>query len=141
MLLSMIRILTIKSIVVFCLLFLFFRNGIVHAQSPNWVAPPSAKTIKNPQLKTPEILVDGKKLYISFCAPCHGDKGKGDGPTASALNPRPADHTSPALQSETDGSLFWKISEGRSPMPSYKVLLTETQRWELVNYIRSLSKP
>ncbi|HVV55133.1 MAG TPA: cytochrome c, partial [Mucilaginibacter sp.] len=64
-----------------------------------------------------------------------------DGPAAVALNPKPADHSSEAVQKETDGSLFWKMSEGRKPMPSYKTMLSEKQRWELVDYIRTLASP
>jgi len=44
------------------------------------------------------------------------------------------------MSKETDGSLFWKMSEGRGPMPSWKDQLTETERWQLVIYIRKLGK-
>lgn len=105
-----------------------------------WVAPAAAKDIKNPVPPDPASLKAAKTLYINNCAPCHGAKGKGDGPAAAALNPKPADHTSPALLKETDGSLFWKISEGRTPMPQYKKTFSDVQRWQLVNYIRTLSQ-
>ncbi|HMC86926.1 MAG TPA: cytochrome c [Chitinophagaceae bacterium] len=85
-------------------------------------------------------MAETKTLYITNCGPCHGDKGRGDGPAAPGLNPKPADHTSAAVQSETDGAIFWKLSEGRSPMPAYKKIFSEEQRWELVNYIRTLAK-
>ncbi|MGN6177740.1 MAG: c-type cytochrome [Mucilaginibacter sp.] len=116
-----------------------FISQSAHAQTKPWVAPATAQAFKNPVSVTPSTLKEAKTLYMANCSPCHGQKGKGDGPAAAALNPKPADHTSPALNKETDGSLFWKISEGRSPMPQYKNILTETQRWELVKYIRSLS--
>lgn len=109
------------------------------AQSKPWIAPPAAQNIKNPVAASPTVVKEGRVLYSSNCAPCHGEKGKGDGPAAAALNPKPADHTSSSLLAETDGSLFWKISEGRSPMPQYKKMFTETQRWNLVNYIRTLA--
>jgi len=112
-----------------------------YAQTKPWVAPAIAQAVKNPVSVDPATLKDAKALYITNCAPCHGDKGKGDGPAAAALTPKPADHTSPALKNESDGSLFWKISEGHLPMPTYKNTFTPAQRWELVNYIRSLSKP
>ncbi len=110
------------------------------AQSKPWVAPAEAVKVKNPLAHDGPSALRGKTLYKSYCSPCHGNKGKGDGPAAAALNPKPADHTSTALQGETDGSLFYKISHGRKPMPQYKSILTETQRWQLINYIRTLSK-
>jgi mono/diheme cytochrome c family protein len=128
-----------KTLSALIILAAIFISGTVRAQSKPWVAPATNQSIKNPLSPDAAALKDGKVLYITNCAPCHGEKGKGDGPAASALNPKPADHTSPALRNETDGSLFWKISEGRTPMPQYKKIFTETQRWELVNYIRSLS--
>jgi len=110
------------------------------AQSKPWVTPQPAKSVKNPIEGNQSDLAVAKTLYVTNCSPCHGTTGKGDGPAAAALNPKPANHTSAAVQSETDGSLFWKLSEGRNPMPSYKKILTDQQRWELINYIRTLGK-
>jgi mono/diheme cytochrome c family protein len=110
------------------------------AQSRPWVAPATADNLKNPLAGNAQSVVDAKKLYMANCGPCHGDKGKGDGPAAGGLNPKPADHTSESVQKQTDGAIFWKLSEGRAPMPAYKSIFSEQQRWELINYIRSLAK-
>ncbi|MEP7229295.1 MAG: cytochrome c [Ginsengibacter sp.] len=118
-----------------------FSTTIVSAQTkPAWVTPQGASLVKNPLAGDKSTLTEGKTLYVANCSPCHGLKGKGDGAAAAALNPKPADHTSSKVQDETDGSLFWKISEGHNPMPQYKAAFTDKQRWELVNYIRTLSK-
>jgi mono/diheme cytochrome c family protein len=123
--------------VLFFSAFCFFQHAA--AQSKPWVAPATAKALVNPLKGNTAVLKDAKVLYLNTCAPCHGAKGKGDGLAASALNPKPADHTSAVVQGETDGALFWKISEGRNPMPTYKTVLTDNQRWEMVEYIRTLS--
>jgi mono/diheme cytochrome c family protein len=109
-------------------------------QQAPWLAPKTADNIKNPISGNNSKIAETKTLYITNCSPCHGDKGKGDGPAAPGLNPKPADHTSAAVQDEIDGAIFWKLSEGRSPMPGYKKIFSEEQRWELVNYIRTLAK-
>jgi mono/diheme cytochrome c family protein len=109
-------------------------------QQPPWVAPKTADNVKNPLSADNSKMAEIKTLYITNCGPCHGDKGRGDGPAALGLNPKPADHTSAAVQSETDGAIFWKLSEGRSPMPGYKKIFSDEQRWELINYIRTLAK-
>jgi len=106
-----------------------------------WKAPADAKNTKNPlaaKKGDAKLLADAKKLAEQNCATCHGPSGKGDGPAAAALPPpKPADWTSKKLASETDGELFWKISNGRGAMPPWKHL-PEEQRWALINYIRSL---
>lgn len=102
-----------------------------------WEAPAAEKGKNNPlpaDAKTSEL---GKKAAEVNCASCHGPKGKGDGPAAVALNPKPADWTSKKVQSESDGEIFWKISTGRGAMPSWKHL-PENDRWALVRYIRTL---
>ena len=109
-------------------------------QQTPWIAPANAQNVKNPLTVNPSGLAAAQTMYIANCGPCHGDKGRGDGPAAAGLNPRPADHTSAAVQSETDGSLFWKLSEGRNPMPGYKKIFSDLQRWALINYIRTLAK-
>ncbi len=114
--------------------FLSFQS---HAQHRLWVVPKSAASLTNPNIVD---LGASKVLYVTNCGPCHGDKGKGDGPAAQALATKPADHTSTLIQNETDGSLYYKLTEGRSPMPAYKKILTDKQRWGLISYIRTLPK-
>jgi mono/diheme cytochrome c family protein len=107
-----------------------------------WVAPDDARKVKNPIAPTPQNLAAAAQLFHDNCAGCHGDKGLGDGPTSKILKKKPANFTDPKLQSsETDGSLFWKMTEGRLPMPTWKDDLSDDERWQLVNYIRQLGKP
>ena len=106
-----------------------------------WVAPDDAKKVKNPFPPTPETLMEAEQLFTDNCVLCHGEKGLGDGPGAKTIKVKPANFTDPKLQaSETDGGLFWKMTTGRGPMPSWKEDLTEKERWELVGYIRKLGK-
>jgi mono/diheme cytochrome c family protein len=118
---------------------LFVMTGTAAAQG-KWVAPASEKSVKNPIAGDANATKEGKKLYITNCAPCHGDKGKGDGPASATLNPRPANHSSEAVQSQTDGEIFYKLSTGRGAMAAYKAQFNDKQRWSLVNYIRTLKK-
>ncbi len=108
-------------------------------QAAKWEAPAAEKAKKSPVARTPESVTAGKKIAETNCAPCHGPGGKGDGPGAAALPKKPADWTSKAVQAETDGALFWKISKGNPPMPPWESL-PEKDRWNLVNYVRSLGK-
>jgi mono/diheme cytochrome c family protein len=109
------------------------------AQSEIWTAPPEAQALKNPKKGLIKSTQNGEKLYHQICASCHGDKGSGDGPVAKSLKPAPASLNSETTQTQTDGSLFWKISEGRNGMGGYKMSLTSSQRWDLVNYIRTFN--
>jgi mono/diheme cytochrome c family protein len=110
-------------------------------QTSHWVAPKDADNLKNPVAGNAAAAAAGKQLYMQYCMVCHGEKGRGDGVAAPGLNPKPADHTSAAVQAQTDGAIFWKMTNGRAPMAAYQNTLTETQRWDLVNYIRTLKKP
>ena len=110
--------------------------GVAHAQAP-WEAPAGEKAKKNPLPDDAKVVDQGQKIAQVNCATCHGAKGKGDGVAAAALSPKPADWTSKKIQAESDGELFWKISNGRGAMPSWKHL-PENERWALVRYIHSL---
>ena len=138
----MIMITLFKGFCVKGLLFISFLLGSIvsYSQSKPWPVPASALNNKNPLSNDANTIKAGKTLYSAYCAPCHGNSGKGDGAAAIALNPKPANHTSDIIQAESDGSLFYKISEGRTPMPQYKASLTEAQRWSLVSYIKTLGK-
>ena len=87
-----------------------------------------------------------KKKYVHYpfeqkeCESCHGKKGKGDGPKAAEYDKATPDMTKEKLQNQTDGEMFWKITEGKKPMPSSKKTLTEEQRWQVINYVRTLKK-
>ena len=104
-----------------------------------WVVPPEAKNVKNPVAKSDKVITDAKKIAEANCVACHGAKGVGDGPAAAALPVKPANWTAAAVQGESDGEIFWKISNGRGPMPPWKHL-SENDRWALVHYIRTLKK-
>ena len=114
-----------------------FAASAVTAQQPagEWKAPADAKNVKNPEKDS----ALGKKSVETNCASCHGPQGKGDGPAAAALNPKPANWTGDKTKKETDGELFWKISNGRGPMPPWKHL-PEKDRWDLVAHVKSLGK-
>jgi mono/diheme cytochrome c family protein len=105
-----------------------------------WKAPATAKSIANPLKSNSEATAEGKKLYSNMCAVCHGNKGRGDGIAGMTLKPRPSNLTQALVQDQTDGEIYWKLTEGRAPMASYKELLTEEQRWQLVNYLRTFKK-
>ena len=118
---------------------LIFSNG-AFSQTRKFPSPPSADAVTNPFKGNGDATTEGKKIYTLYCVTCHGSKGKGDGIAAPGLSKPPADHTSDFVQKQTDGALFWIITEGNNPMPTYKSTLTETQRWQVVNFIRTLAK-
>ena len=106
-----------------------------------WVAPADAKAVKSPLKATPDVIKAGQETFRENCEVCHGPKGDGTGPTAKTLTIKPANFTDAKLMStETDGSLFWKMSKGRGAMPSWEDQLSDTERWQLVAYIKTFSK-
>ncbi len=127
----------ITKILFVVLMILFSIN--TDAQS-EWIAPKSAIAIVNPLKNDQKSIKKGKALYLQLCAICHGDKGKGNGLASVALKPKPTNFTSKNFINQSDGAIYWKLTEGRTPMASYKESLSEAQRWQLVNYIKSLKK-
>ncbi len=113
------------------------------ASDPNadtWKAPEAAKHKANPVAANPATLAEGKKLFKKECFSCHGAKGEGDGPDSPTLEKAPEDLSAPKVQDLTDGEIFWKITQGKKPMPSARKNLTEEQRWTVINYLRTLAK-
>jgi mono/diheme cytochrome c family protein len=105
-----------------------------------WSAPAAEAQKKNPVAASESSLAAGRKTYSKTCAMCHGKTGDADGPAVIELNIHPAKLSDPKIATESDGSLFWKITTGKKPMPTYGKRLSETDRWNLVNYVRTLSK-
>ncbi len=84
----------------------------------------------------------GKKVYDAKCTLCHGAAGKGDGPAGASLNPKATNFTDKAKMTKSDDELFKIISDGSkgTSMIGYAGSTSEADRWNLVAYIRSLSK-
>ncbi|MGB2591206.1 MAG: cytochrome c [Candidatus Acidiferrum sp.] len=111
-------------------------------QSSQWKIPEEARLRKNPVPLSAAALASARVIYMDKCANCHGQTGKGDGPDAASYYPTPASLADASRMSRvTDGEIFYQISQGRKPMPSFKKRLTEEQRWQLVLFVRSLAAP
>lgn len=121
------------------LIAIIITNSIYSQTADCWVAPKSADNLVNP-ISGLQPTAAAKELFISNCVPCHGDKGKGDGPVGASLNPSPCNLTISRVDNETDGALFWRITNGHLSMPTFKTALNEMERWQIVLYIRSLQK-
>jgi mono/diheme cytochrome c family protein len=105
-----------------------------------WVAPAAEARKKNPVAVNESSLAVGQKIYLQRCVGCHGKTGKGDGPDAADLGIHPAKLSDAAVQEQTDGEFFWKVTVGKKPMPSYRSRLSPTDRWNVINYLRTLAR-
>jgi copper resistance protein D len=85
-------------------------------------------------------IAHGLELYRANCASCHGTGGRGDGPAGAGLNPRPADLTAPHTNDHTAGDMFWWLTHGvKQAMPAFGAILSEDERWDVINFLRALS--
>ena len=122
-----------------CTVMLFAFVPATNYQNPPWAVPDAAKSKANPVKSDAASIATGKDLYATHCKSCHGTKGKGDGPKASQLDTECGDFTKPAFQAQTDGALFFKTSEGRKDMPSFKKKIADPNEiWAVINYVRTL---
>ncbi|MBI3455875.1 MAG: cytochrome c [Candidatus Rokubacteria bacterium] len=103
------------------------------------VARETYATRKNPVPRTRESVARGEALFAIYCTPCHGARGKGDGLVAPRFIP-PPDLTSPVIQGRTDGHIAYYIGYGGAVMPAYSEALSVSERWDLVNYLRTLAQ-
>lgn len=81
----------------------------------------------------------GKKLYGTFCTPCHGTQGKGNG-TIVDKYPRPANLVHEDYRNKGDGFFFYRITFGSELMPSYGHAISIHERWQIIMYIRTLQE-
>jgi putative copper resistance protein D len=98
----------------------------------------------NPIPPNRESIAAGQAIYRVQCLQCHGPTGRGDGPVGLTLSPPPADlylHTQAGVH--PDGRLYNWITNGVAPdsqMPVFKDILTDEERWNVVNYIRTFAR-
>ncbi len=104
-----------------------------YKSDPKWVAPTDAAVKKNPLAGNSNALGGGKKLFMRHCAECHNEDGSGLKDAA--------DLQLPEVQKQTDGSLFWKITNGnvKAGMPPW-ARLSDAERWQIVSFVRTLKE-
>jgi mono/diheme cytochrome c family protein len=122
-------------------LFLLTVGFRANQQPKPWPVPEKAAKTPNPVKSSAESISAGKALWSQHCSSCHGKTGVGDGTKAAQLKTQPNDLTIASAQSQSDGSMFYKVSEGRDDMPSFKKKIPDADDiWDLVNYMRTLKK-
>jgi len=98
-----------------------------------------AAFVRNPVPRTAESIARGQLLFQQQCAICHGERGLGDGQVAASLKEKPEDLSKIARPPVfPDGIVVYRIANGKNSMPAFKTVLSETQLWDLLNFIRSL---
>ena len=104
-------------------------GGQVRDRDATWLAPIEHAAKANPFVTRTDLAVGGRKVFLQRCSTCHGEEGRG--------STKAPDLTQAAVQEQTDGALFWKISSGNAHqgMPTFS-FLPERQRWQVVLYLR-----
>jgi len=117
--------------------FILLSSGMyLMGQNQGWNIPEGGEEKKSPFPFTKETNEAGENLYNTNCKSCHGDPGKGN---SMNLQPPPGDPAEESFQASTDGEMYYKITNGKTPMPSFKNALTPEERWQIVGYMRSFN--
>jgi len=129
---------SVSLIAVAALCLLSVSHAADPAPSAKWVAPAAQTQKTNPVAANPASIDAGRKIYLQRCAKCHGEKGTGDGPDAKELNLHPAKFNDSSIHDESDGALYWKITVGKKGMPDFGKRLSPNDRWNVINFVRTL---
>lgn len=127
------------------------QDSVAYLEGPRLSAPPESVPIQGPALidnqpasqpipSSADSVQRGQVLFGMTCAVCHGPKGDGNSPLTGFFSPKPADLTSDTVQSLSDDEIFLVITQGRGIMPSLAENLSPEERWDVINYIRTLKK-
>ena len=122
---------------IFFLLSFSILNSQFLISQTSWNVPHEKKTIVAPFKFDANTIKKGEQLFNKNCMSCHGVPGKG--PTIKMV-PVPVDPVSKEYQANSDGDIFYKMTEGRGPMPSFKNIIPENDRWLIISYVRSFNK-
>jgi len=122
--------------IVLTLLAASFSQNPSYQTDPDWRPPDEAANKINPLAGKSQAVAGGKKLFLRNCAECHNNDGSG------ILKKHSADFQLARVQQQSDGSLFWKMTNGNPDrgMPSFSKL-PELERWQLVLFLRTLKPP
>ena len=131
-----------KQFIIMSLLVVFvLATGFNFIQTKPWPVPDKVAKSANPLKADAATIAAGKSLWNVHCASCHGKMGLGDGSKAAQLKTQPDDFSKAIFQNQSDGSLYYKVAEGRDDMPAYKKKIPDTDDiWSLVIYMRTMKK-
>jgi len=138
----------IAAIIILALIALSPVCGIAQDKTPGTSAttqefkiPPEDAKKENPVKPTAASIAEGKHMYATQCAMCHGKDGDGKGDLADDMKLKLKDYRDPdALKGMTDGELFYILNKGKGDMPGQEGRMKPELCWNLINYIRSMSK-
>ncbi|GAB4295356.1 MAG: hypothetical protein Kow0098_17660 [Ignavibacteriaceae bacterium] len=112
-------------------------RGFIPYQFKGTTEPP--EVLDNPLLPTPEVLELGKKKFLTFCSPCHGNNAEGDSRLRGQF-PNPPTLHSDRARGFSDGMIFHIITNGQNTMPAYESQILPDERWAIVHYVRVLQR-
>jgi hypothetical protein len=117
------------------LIILMILMGI-HLMAQVWVVPEEYKMKASPFKFTTDSIKKGETVFIKNCQSCHGNPGKKNW---AKITPEPGDPVSDKFQAQTDGEMFYRITTGKTPMPEFRNILSENDRWNVISFIRSFN--
>ena len=98
-----------------------------------------AKTLNNPFTADEKTLARGQNKFETYCMPCHGIKGAGQG-TVSPPFPTPPELVADNAKHLADGEIFHIMTHGRNLMPAYASQIESQDRWKIILYVRKLQQ-
>jgi len=133
---------SIRLAALLCTAIIFVTANIVMAQKAGgpWTIPAKYKSMKS-TIKAGDASINtvGKDLFTKHCKSCHGAKGLGDGPKSASLKTLVPSFAAKTFKAQADGDIYFQTLVGRDEMPNFeKKIIDESDRWALINYIKSL---
>jgi mono/diheme cytochrome c family protein len=118
------------------LIIIFICSVGTRVAAQTWIVPDDQKAVVAPVKFTPDMQKQGEQLYSKNCQSCHGNMGKDNW---AKLTPPPGDLAKDKAQKQTDGEIFYRITTGKIPMPEFRNILSEDERWSLIAFMRSFN--
>ena len=118
------------------LLFILMILMGIHIMGQGWMVPEELKIKASPFRFTADSIRKGEMVFIKNCQSCHGNPGKMNW---ARITPEPGDPASDKFQTQTDGEMFYRITTGKTPMPEFRNILSENERWNVISYLRSFN--
>jgi mono/diheme cytochrome c family protein len=116
------------------IIFFIIFTAVTGVSAQTWVVPDDQKAVVAPVKFTPDMQKKGEEIYLKNCQSCHGLMGKDNW---VKLTPPPGDLSKEKAQKQTDGEIFYRITTGKVPMPEFRNILPEDDRWSVIAYLRT----